>query len=197
MWLGASEGSFGAGRVLGAVEERDLQALVGCWLVLGLSLPRGGGSLRWEVIVCARVHCCRKSLAGFFNNCTNAQIQSSDGSFSSHPKCVASGHFVVWLKATWRDLRAVLLLFQYRCVGERRQQLQQRPVSRSLLSTDGILISLGTSPVCRLMKWIWISEYAPLGRGFAARQVHWGCVCMWGYLPSGNGGWLRSTWADS
>lgn len=133
MWLGASEGSFGAGRIFRDVEEGvpagTAGAPVGHTLVLGLSpLPCGGGSPRTEVAAWAQVYCSDKSSGGFSKNCMNAQIQNRDGSYSSHPKHVASSHTVAQLKATQRDLRAVHLLFQYRCVGEHRRQLQRHPV---------------------------------------------------------------------
>lgn len=78
MCLGASEDSYGAGRVFRAVEERlsagTAGAPVGCPLVLGLSpLPCGGGSRRTEVVAWAQVFCSSKSLGGFSKNRASAQ----------------------------------------------------------------------------------------------------------------------------
>lgn len=70
MWLGASEGSFGTGRIFRVVEERvpagTAGAPVGHTLVLGLSpLPCGGGSPRTEVAAWAQVYCSAKLSGGF------------------------------------------------------------------------------------------------------------------------------------
>lgn len=150
---GASEGICGAVAKPSGLQGPPEHPWVAC-LVLGSSpLFQGrGGNPSTEVAVGAKVHCSMKSLEGFSVHVP--KCKASNGSHSSGPKTHGLKLFCCRLKATWRDLRAVLLLFKCRSVEELRRRLQLHHVSRSFPSTDGILISLGTSPACRPMKWI-------------------------------------------